>query len=38
VHITIKGAAHFLQEDKGEEVAKVVADFIARTRSAGRRV
>ena len=27
-HTTIKGAGHFLQEDKGEELAKVVADFI----------
>jgi haloalkane dehalogenase len=31
-HATIKGAGHFLQEDKGEELAKVVVDFIARTR------
>ena len=28
-HTTIEGAGHFLQEDKGEAVAKVVADFIA---------
>jgi haloalkane dehalogenase len=27
-HTTIVGAAHFLQEDKGEELAKVVADFV----------
>ena len=30
-HTTIEGAGHFLQEDKGEELAKVVVDFIART-------
>ncbi len=30
-HTTIKGAGHFLQEDKGEELARVVADFIAAT-------
>ena len=31
-HTTITGAGHFLQEDKGEELAAVVLDFIARTR------
>ena len=31
-HTTIEGAGHFLQEDKGEEVARVVADFVAATR------
>jgi haloalkane dehalogenase len=30
-HTTIAGAGHFLQEDKGEELALVVVDFIART-------
>lgn len=30
-HTTIAGAGHFLQEDKGEELAKVVVDFIAAT-------
>ncbi|MCI0338495.1 MAG: haloalkane dehalogenase [Acidobacteria bacterium] len=30
-HVTITGAGHFLQEDKGEELAQVVADFIAHT-------
>jgi haloalkane dehalogenase len=30
-HVTIKGAGHFLQEDKGEELAQIVVDFIART-------
>lgn len=29
-HTTIEGAGHFLQEDKGEELARVVNDFIAR--------
>ena len=33
-HRTIAGAGHFLQEDKGEELARVVVDFIARTREA----
>jgi haloalkane dehalogenase len=28
-HATITGAGHFLQEDKGEELARVVVDFIA---------
>jgi haloalkane dehalogenase len=27
-HTTIAGAAHFLQEDRGEELARVVADFV----------
>lgn len=30
-HTTIVGAGHFIQEDKGEELAAVVNDFIART-------
>jgi haloalkane dehalogenase len=30
-HVTITGAGHFLQEDKGEELAQVVVDFIRRT-------
>jgi haloalkane dehalogenase len=29
-HTTIKGGGHFLQEDKGEELAHVVVEFIAR--------
>jgi haloalkane dehalogenase len=33
-HVTIEGAAHFLQEDKGEALARVVNDFIARTADA----
>jgi haloalkane dehalogenase len=28
-HVTIKGAAHFLQEEKGEELAAVINTFIA---------
>jgi haloalkane dehalogenase len=31
-HVTIKNGGHFLQEDQGPELARVVADFIARTR------
>lgn len=30
-HTTIAGGGHFLQEDKGEELAHVVVDFIAAT-------
>ena len=30
-HVTVAGAGHFLQEDKGEEVARVVNDFISRS-------
>ncbi len=30
-HVTITGAGHFLQEDKGEELARVVVDFIRLT-------
>ena len=30
-HTTITGAGHFLQEDKGEDLAKVIVDFIAAT-------
>jgi haloalkane dehalogenase len=29
-HVTIAGAGHFLQEDKGEECAQVVIEFLAR--------
>jgi haloalkane dehalogenase len=31
-HTTIAGGGHFLQEDRGEELARVVADFVAGTR------
>ena len=30
-HATTRGAGHFLQEDKGPELAKTIADFIAAT-------
>ncbi|MBW2091608.1 MAG: haloalkane dehalogenase [Deltaproteobacteria bacterium] len=30
-HTIIKGAGHFLQEDKGEELARVIIDFIKQT-------
>jgi haloalkane dehalogenase len=30
-HTTITGAGHFLQEDKGEELARVVVNFIRST-------
>ena len=30
-HTTIRNAGHFLQEDQGEALAKVVLDFVART-------
>jgi haloalkane dehalogenase len=30
-HTTIKGAGHFIQESHGAELAKVIADFIAKT-------
>ena len=29
-HVIIKGAGYFLQEDKGEELGRVVVDFISR--------
>lgn len=32
-HATTRGAGHFLQEDKGPELAKTIADFIAATRA-----
>ena len=35
-HTTIVGGGHFLQEDRGEELAAVVAAFIATTRAEGR--
>ncbi len=30
-HVTIAGAGHFLQEDAGPELARVVAEFVATT-------
>ena len=35
-HTTIEGGGHFLQEDKGEELAQVVVDFIASTQKEGK--
>jgi haloalkane dehalogenase len=32
-HVTIEGAGHFLQEDKGEELAALVVDFVRRLES-----
>lgn len=31
-HITIKGAGHFLQEDRGKKLAQVILDFVKRTK------
>jgi hypothetical protein len=31
-HVVLRDAGHFLQEDVGEELARVVVEFIARTR------
>jgi haloalkane dehalogenase len=33
-HTTIQGAGHFLQEDKGQELARVVLDFMAQAEQA----
>lgn len=33
-HTTIAGGGHFIQEDKGEELARLIADFIAATPAA----
>jgi haloalkane dehalogenase len=32
-HTTIRGAGHFVQEDAGEELARIALDFMARTRA-----
>jgi pimeloyl-ACP methyl ester carboxylesterase len=32
--VTIEGAGHFLQEDKGEELAALVVDFLRRLEAA----
>ena len=34
-HTRIRGAGHFIQEDRGEELARVIADWIASTPSPG---
>jgi haloalkane dehalogenase len=34
-HTTIEGAGHFLQEDRGEQIARVVVDFIGATPGSG---
>lgn len=31
-HVVLDGAAHFLQEDRGEEIARLVAEFVDKTR------
>jgi haloalkane dehalogenase len=30
-HTVLPGAGHFIQEDRGPELARIVADFVART-------
>lgn len=35
-HQVLDGAGHFLQEDRGEDVAGLVVEFVARCRAAGR--
>ena len=35
-HTTIRGGGHFLQEDRGEELAQVVLDFVAATRNSAK--
>jgi haloalkane dehalogenase len=35
-HTTIKGGGHFLQEDCGEELARVIVDFIRSTEGASK--
>jgi len=30
-HVTIRGGGHFVQEDRGEELARVVTDFVLAT-------
>jgi haloalkane dehalogenase len=34
-HTTIQGAGHFLQEDRGEELARVIVDFVGSTPGSG---
>ena len=35
-HTTIKGGGHFLQEDKGEDLARVIVDYIKQTPARGK--
>jgi haloalkane dehalogenase len=35
-HVVLEGAGHFLQEDKGEVVGRLVVDFVEKSRGAGR--
>ncbi|MCU0269509.1 MAG: haloalkane dehalogenase [Acidimicrobiales bacterium] len=37
LHTTIEGAGHFLQEDRGPDLARIVADFVAATPATPRR-
>jgi haloalkane dehalogenase len=30
-HTTVIGAGHFIQEQRGEELGRIIADFVART-------
>jgi haloalkane dehalogenase len=34
-HTTIQGAGHFLQEDRGEDLARVIVDFVGSTPGSG---
>jgi haloalkane dehalogenase len=34
-HTTIRGAGHFLQEDRGEQLARVIVDFVGSTPGSG---
>jgi haloalkane dehalogenase len=38
LHTTITGAGHFLQEEKGPELAQAIVDFLARTSQSPRRI
>jgi haloalkane dehalogenase len=35
-HVTIRGGGHFVQEDRGEELARVVVDFVRATSPSGK--
>jgi haloalkane dehalogenase len=34
-HTSIQGAGHFLQEDRGEDLARVIVDFVGSTPGSG---